>query len=71
MAQPRIYRLTCPYCNKYIPLLEQWDLSSATLCCPNCGVKIIIDNKKSDKAVELIKKLNKLNYDGNNKEDNR
>lgn len=70
MKQPRIYRLTCPICGKYIPVLEQWDLSSTTFCCPNCGLKIYIDKKKSDKAVELIKKLNNLNYNGN-KQDNR
>jgi len=70
MASPRIYKYTCPICGKYIPVLEQWDLSSATLCCPNCGLKVTIDNKKSEKAEELIKKLNKLNYNGN-KQDNR
>lgn len=71
MASPRIYKYTCPICGKYIPVLEQWDLSSTTLCCPNCGTKIIVDKKKSDKAVELIKKLNKQNNNGNNTENNR
>jgi predicted RNA-binding Zn-ribbon protein involved in translation (DUF1610 family) len=61
---PRIQHLSqympdmpCPNCGNLIPTSIQQILFSNSLCCPICGLKINIDKRKSDKALEMLKKI--------------
>ena len=45
--------VSCPICCNIIPVSEE----QFPLVCPNCGTKITIDKKKSDRIDELMKKV--------------
>jgi transcription elongation factor Elf1 len=56
--QQRVPGIHCPHCGNFIPTSIQQILSSNCLFCPTCGLKLNIDKRKSDKAVEMLKKVN-------------
>lgn len=47
----------CPNCGNFIPISMQQILFSNSICCPICGLSINIDKRKSDKALEMLKKI--------------
>ena len=49
--------MQCPNCGSLIPTSIQQILFSNSLCCPICGLRINIDKRKSDKALEMLKKI--------------
>lgn len=56
--QQRVPGIRCPHCGNFIPTSIQQILYSKSLFCPTCGLKLDIDKRKSDKAVEMLKKFN-------------
>lgn len=56
--QQRVPGIRCPHCGNFIPISIQQILYSKSLFCPTCGLKLDIDKRKSDKAVEMLKKFN-------------
>jgi len=55
--QQRIPGIRCPHCGNLIPTSIQQILFSSSLFCPTCGLKLNIDKRKSDKALEMLKKV--------------
>ena len=58
--QPQLQRvpgIRCPYCGNLIPTSIQQILFSHCLFCPTCGLKLSIDKKKSDKALQILAKI--------------
>jgi DNA-directed RNA polymerase subunit RPC12/RpoP len=53
----RVPGIRCPHCGNLIPTSIQLILFSSSLFCPTCGLKLNIDKRKSDKALEMIKKV--------------
>jgi DNA-directed RNA polymerase subunit RPC12/RpoP len=53
----RVPGIRCPHCGNLIPTSIQQILFSSSLFCPTCGLKLNIDKRKSDKALEMIKKV--------------
>ena len=49
--------MPCPNCGNFIPISIQQILFSKCLYCPICGFSINIDKRKSDKALETLKKI--------------
>ena len=61
----RMPGMPCPNCNNFIPTSIQQILHSNIICCPTCGLVINIDKRKSDKAIEMLKKINNKNINNN------
>jgi predicted RNA-binding Zn-ribbon protein involved in translation (DUF1610 family) len=57
--QQRMPGMPCPNCGNFIPTSIQQILFSNSLFCPSCGLRINIDKRKSDKAIEALKKIEK------------
>ena len=53
----RVPGIRCPHCGNLIPTSIQQILFSSSLFCPTCGLKLNIDKRKSDKALEMLKKV--------------
>ena len=53
----RMPGINCPHCGNFIPTSIQQILHSSGLFCPTCGLKINIDKRKSDKALEILAKV--------------
>lgn len=49
--------IPCPNCGNFIPTSIQQILFSNSICCPICGLSININKRKSDKALETLKKI--------------
>jgi len=49
--------ILCPNCGNFIPTSIQQILFSNSICCPICGLSININKRKSDKALEMLKKI--------------
>ena len=49
--------MSCPNCGNFIPTSIEQILFSRLLFCPTCGMKISIDKKKADKALEILAKV--------------
>ena len=56
-SSQRMPGIQCPNCKNFIPTSIQQILFSKCLCCPICGLSINIDKRKSDKALEILKKV--------------
>jgi len=50
--------INCPVCNNLIPVSVEQIIKNNYVCCPICGLNINISKKKSDKALEMLKKIN-------------
>ena len=57
MQQQRVPNLPCPVCGQLIPVPNNQLLVPMSLHCPACGLDLSIDKKKSDKALEILAKL--------------
>lgn len=55
--QQRIPGIRCPLCGNLIPTSIQQILYSRCLFCPTCGLNLNIDKRKSDKALEILAKV--------------
>ena len=55
--QQHVPGIRCPHCGNFIPTSIQQILFSGVLFCPTCGLKLNIDKRKSDKALEILKKV--------------
>ena len=55
--QQRVPGIRCPHCGNFIPTSIQQILYSSCLFCPTCGLKLNIDKRKSDKALEILAKV--------------
>lgn len=55
--QQRIPGIRCPHCGNFIPTSIQQILFSSCLFCPTCGLKLNIDKRKSDKALQILAKV--------------
>ncbi len=49
--------LQCPTCGQLIPVSIQQILFSKCIMCPECGLILTISKEKSDKAQEILKKV--------------
>ena len=49
--------IRCPNCGNSIPISLHQILFSNDLFCPTCGLRINIDKRKSDKALEMRKRV--------------
>ena len=56
-SSQRMPGMKCPNCGSFIPTSIQQILFSNILCCPICGLRINIDKRKSDKALEILEKV--------------
>jgi len=52
--------MPCPNCGNFIPTSIQQILFSKSLYCPICGLSINIDKRKSDKALKMLEKIDKV-----------
>ena len=55
--QQRVPGIRCPHCCNFIPTSIQQILFSSCLFCPTCGLKLNIDKRKSDKALQILAKV--------------
>lgn len=55
--QQRVPGIRCPHCGNFIPTSIQQILFSSCLFCPTCGLKLNIDKRKSDKALQILAKV--------------
>lgn len=53
----RMPGISCPNCGNFIPTSIKQILFSSVLFCPTCGLTLNIDKRKSDKALELLAKV--------------
>lgn len=49
--------IKCPNCGNFIPSSIEQILFSRVLFCPTCGLKLNIDKRKSDKALQILAKV--------------
>lgn len=49
--------IPCPNCRQMIPISMQQMLMYRTIFCPSCGLRLDIDKNKSDKAIEVLRKI--------------
>ena len=60
----RVSGVPCPICGKFIPISMQQMIHDSAATCPSCGLRLEIDNKKAQKAEEMIKKFKELMKNG-------
>ena len=53
----RMPGIQCPICSQLIPVSIHQLLFARSLHCPVCGLSLFIDNKKSDKALKILAKV--------------
>lgn len=49
--------IACPVCSQLIPVSIQQLLFAKSLQCPICGLTLFIDQKKSDRALKILAKV--------------
>lgn len=55
--QQRIPGLTCPNCQNLIPITMHQLLEAKSIFCPICGLRLSMDKKPSDKAKDVLRKI--------------
>lgn len=55
--QQRIPGLTCPNCQNLIPITIHQLLEAKSIFCPICGLRLSMDKKPSDKAKDVLRKI--------------
>ena len=55
--QQRIPGLACPNCNNLIPITIHQLLEAKSIFCPICGLRLSMDKKSSDKAKDVLRKI--------------
>jgi len=53
--------LQCPVCRQLIPISIRQLMISKSIQCPVCGLVLSIDKNKSEKALKILSKINKVN----------
>ena len=53
----RMPGIKCPNCGNFIPTSIKQILFSSVLFCPTCGLILNIDKRKSDKALQILAKV--------------
>ena len=49
--------MPCPACNCFIPITMHQILSSSSIFCSSCGLKLEINKAASSKAIEALRKV--------------
>lgn len=49
--------MPCPLCRAFIPITMYQIMSGSAVFCPACGLRLDIDKAKSEKAIEILKRL--------------
>ena len=49
--------LTCPQCGGFIPLTTIQLLMGDGIVCPHCGLRLTINHKPSERALEALEKV--------------
>ena len=55
--QQRIPGLPCPNCKNLIPITIHQLLEAKSIFCPICGLRLSMDKKPSDKAKDVLRKI--------------
>jgi rRNA maturation endonuclease Nob1 len=53
----RMPGMPCPNCKNLIPITMHQLLEAKSIFCPICGLKLSIDKKPSDKAKDVLRKI--------------
>ena len=55
--QQHVPGICCPICGNTIPISIQQLLFARALSCPTCGLTLYIDKRKSEKALQILAKV--------------
>ena len=55
--QQRTSGIECPNCKGFIPISMMQIITASSIFCPACGLRLDLDNAKSQKAIEALKRL--------------
>ena len=55
--QQRIPGLTCLNCQNLIPITMHQLLEAKSIFCPICGLRLSMDKKQTDKAKDILRKI--------------
>ena len=53
----RMSGLICPNCKNLIPITMHQLLEAKSIFCPICGLRLSLNKKSSDKAKEVLRKI--------------
>ena len=53
----RMPGMPCPNCKNLIPITMHQLLEAKSIFCPICGLKLSMDKKPSDKAKDVLRKI--------------
>ena len=53
----RMPGMSCPNCKNLIPITMHQLLEAKSIFCPICGLKLSMDKKPSDKAKDVLRKI--------------
>lgn len=53
----RVSGMPCPVCHGWIPISMYQIMSSSSIFCPCCGMKLDINKQASSKALEILRQL--------------
>ena len=57
LADQRTPGMNCPKCGQFISTTISELISAQCLKCPHCGLELIVDRGKSQKAIAALKKV--------------
>ena len=55
--QYKISGMPCPKCGNFIPISVHQIIESISIFCPSCGLRLEMNKKTSEKALETFKKI--------------
>lgn len=56
----RMPGMPCPNCKNLIPITMHQLLEAKSIFCPICGLKLSMDKKPSDKAKDVLRKIEEV-----------